>query len=407
MKINIEVLFVIILIILNLIVSSFFLYLITIIDSPEIYAELDLTSITSDEIVIDTKLDIKNPNPFDIKVNKIKVVSKIKDGNIFTGFSFDGGIVPSNNQKIFSQTKGINFSGNLPRVITNIITAEVGVRFFGFFEKILPVEAIVNVSLESFLNNITVPDIKINAGIKELTEKGIVFQADIELTNPSDIQLQIDDVIVELKTDENIPIGSVTVDSGVLEPRGTLILGASGEMRYIALNAKRIIINLEGTATGIIAGLTQSITLLASSIIDIPNLTELLSLDNDSLEAIVEGEFKIRLRGLITIVRLKILNPTNIPLEGKDLICAIYGSTGENKKLLAEKEMEPYMNDSIYDVCMESELIIKYFKLLSSGTGRIIPEWLVIHIEGNLSIKGTYQTIPVIVNGNLDPRIFR
>ncbi len=407
MKINIEVLIVVILIILNLIVGGFFLYLITIIDAPGIHAELDLSSITSDEIVLDTKLDINNPNPFDIKVKKIKVVSKTIDGYTFTDFSFDGGIISSNSQKIFSQKKGINFSGDLPKVITNTITAEIGVIFFGFFEKILPVEAVVNVSIENFLNNITVPDININARINELTENGIKFRADIELKNPSDIQLVIDDVIVELKTDNNSQVGSITVDSGILKPRGTLILNASGELLYVALNAKKIIINLEGRATGIIAGITQSITLSASSIIDVPNLTKLLSLENDSLEAIVEGEFKIRLRGLITIVRLKIVNPSNIPLDGIDLKCAIYGMTGDKKKLLAEKEMEPCMNDTLYDICTESELTIKYFKLLTSGGGRIVPEWLNIHIEGNLSIKGTYQSIPLIINGNLDPRIFR
>jgi LEA14-like dessication related protein len=407
MKINIEVLFVVILIIINLIISGFFLYLITFINAPEIHADIDLTRVTSDEIVFETNLNINNPNPFDININKISVLSKTIDGNKFTEFSFDGGIIPSNNQKILSQINSINFTGDIPNEITNVISAEIGVKFFGFIEKTLPIEAIVNLSIEKILDNITVPDIVLNARIIELTENGIKFQANIELTNPSDIQLQIEDVNIEMKTDQNKQVGSVSADSGILKPRGILNLEASGELLYIALDAKEIIINLTGEATGIIAGITQSLTLSALSIIEVPNLTELLSLDNDSLKAIVEGEFKIRLRGLITTVRLKIYNPTNIPLESQDLVCGIYGVVGENQKLLAEKEMEVCLNDSIYDICMESELIIKFFKLLTSGTGRIIPESLTIHLEGNISITGTDQTIPLTIDGVLDPRILR
>jgi hypothetical protein len=388
-------------------ISGFFLYLITFIDSPEIHADIELTRVTSDEIVIETNLNINNPNPFDININKINVLSKTIDGKKFSEFSFDGGIIPSNNQKLISQINSINFTGDLPKEITNTISAEIGVKFFGIIEKIIPIEARVNLSLEKILNNITVPDIVLNARITELTENGIKFQANIELTNPSDIQLQIDDINIGLKTDQNKQVGSVSVDSGILKPRGIINLEASGELLYIALDAKEIKIDLTGKATGIIAGITQSLTLSASSIIEVPHLAELLSLDNDSLRAIVEGEFKIRLRGIITTVRLKIYNPTNIPVEGQDLVCRIYGVVGENQKVLAEKEMDLCMNESVYDICMESELIIKYFKLLTSGTGRIMPESLNIHIQGNISIKGTYQTIPLIVNGILDMRILR
>jgi hypothetical protein len=251
------------------------------------------------------------------------------------------------------------------------------------------------------------PDINIRAGIEEITGEGIIFKTVVEIKNPSNIQLKVDNVFVDLTTEENKSVGSLDLEGGTLTPKGSLTLEALGTVLFEALNAKNIIIDLEGSATGKVAGLTQSITLSASTIIDIPNLSELLSLDNDSLEATVEGEFKIRIRGLITTIGLKIYNPTNIPLGGNDFICAIYGATGEKKKLLAEEKMEPCTDDSLYDICMESQLIIKYFKLLTSGSGRIVPEWLNIHIKGNLSIEGTNQKIPVKVNGNLDPRIFR
>jgi hypothetical protein len=407
MKINIEVLFVIILIILNLSVGGFFLYIINVIESPSISAEINLTDITSNEIVIDAKIDISNPNPFDLIIGDIQLVSETSEGNKFTNISIDGGKVLSNNNKTFSHTKDVSFSGNIPKILKNSITADVGVRVFGFIEKSIPVEAIVIVSAKELIDNLSIPDINIHAGIEEITGEGIIFKSVVEIKNPSNIQLKVDNVFVDLTTEENKSVGSLDLKGGTLTPKGSLTLEALGTVLFEAINAKNIIIDLEGSATGKVAGLTQSITLSASTIIDIPNLSELLSLDNDSLEATVEGEFKIRIRGLITTIGLKIYNPTNIPLEGNDFICGIYGATGEKKKLLAEEKMEPCSDGSLYDICMESQLIIKYFKLLTSGSGRIVPEWLNIHIKGNLSIEGTNQKIPVKVNGNLDPRIFR
>ena len=84
MKINIKVLFVIILIILHLIVGGFFIYLFFAINIPSIYAEIEITELTSEEIQLDTLVDISNPNPFDLFLKNIIVNTidshRIKDG---------------------------------------------------------------------------------------------------------------------------------------------------------------------------------------------------------------------------------------------------------------------------------------------------------------------------------------
>jgi len=407
MKKNIKVALVFILIILNIIAGSFFIYLFFTIDAPSIYAEIDITELTSEEIQLETLVDISNPNTFDLILKNVKIVSETKDGDEFTRYSFKGGHVPSNAKKSFKSKDSIRLQGDIPKVFVNTITADVGVKFLGFIEKIIPIKAVIVLSVEDFINNITIPKTIIHGGIKDITEDGLVFAADIEITNPSNIELSVNDIFVELKTEDNESIGSIRIEGGILEPKGTLNLDISGIIEYEALNSKSIIIDVNSQATINVAGLTQSLTLSTSAIVDVPNLSDLLNLNNDLFDFSLFGEFKIRLRGIITTVDFKVFNPSNIPLETQDIKCIIYGVTGDKKKVIVEKDMESCIVSSKNEVCISTQIRIPYLKLIFSGTDRIFPEWISIRLEGNFAINGTTQMVPISINGYIDPYLFR
>jgi LEA14-like dessication related protein len=407
MKKNIKVALVFILIILNIIAGGFFIYLFFAIDSPSIYAEIDITGLTSKEIQLETLVDISNPNPFDLTLKNVNIVSETKDGDEFTRYSFKGGDVPSNAKKSFKSKDSIRLQGDIPKVLVNSITADVGIKFIGFIEKIIPIKAVIVLSVEDLINNISIPKIKIHGGIEEITEDGLILAGDIEISNPSNIELSVNDIFVELKTEDNNSVGSISLDGGTLEPKGTLNLDVSGIVNYEALNSKSVIIDVNGQATIYVAGLTHSLTISTSAVIDVPNLSDLLELNNDSFDFSLFGEFKIRLRGVITTVDFKVFNPSNIPLEAQDIKCIIYGITEDKKKVIVEKEMESCIVPSKNEVCISTQIRIPYLKLIFSGTGRILPEWFSIRLEGNFAINGTTQTIPISINGYIDPYIFR
>jgi hypothetical protein len=86
MKTNIEVVFVIILIILNLTVSSFFIFLFFTINAPAFQARIEIADLTSEEIRLDTLINISNSNSFDLILKNVKIVSKTEEGNNFTGY---------------------------------------------------------------------------------------------------------------------------------------------------------------------------------------------------------------------------------------------------------------------------------------------------------------------------------
>lgn len=408
MKINIEVLFVILLIIVNLLIGGIFLYLIFTVDAPEMYAEISIAGLSSEEIRLDTKLDIENPNLFDLVVKNIKVTSVNNDGDEFASFNFGGGEVSGGSKKSFSTIKSIELNGNVPRVLENRITADVGVRFLGIIERNLPIEVLAIVSLDEFLDDLKIPDIFLEADIEDLTEDGLFFSADIEVTNENDIELIVDDIAVDLKTEEGINVGKIEINGGTLAPRSKLNLDTSGNILFKALDAKRIDIDLIGKATANIAGISQSLNLSASAALNVPNLEDLLNLKNESFDFSLFGEFKLRLlRGIIATVTFDIHNPSKIPLVAKDLVCHIYGITDENRKLVAEEIMEDCEVEAENDVCVVAKLNIPYIKLLTSGTGRIAPQWIAIVLDGYLAFEGTNQTIPISINGNLDPHIFK
>lgn len=407
MKFNIKVIFVATLIILNVLVSGYFIFLFFAIDTPSIYAEIEISELTSEEIVLDTMVDISNPNPFDLTLKNIKIVSETKEGDEFTRFSFKGGYVPSNNKKSFISNDSISFQGEIPKYLKNTITADIVVKILGFIEKIISIKAVVILSIEDLINNISIPKIKIHAGIDEITEDGLIFNADIDITNPSNIELSVDDMFVELKTDENISVGSIKLDGGTLEPKGTLVLSLSGILEYEALNANSIIIDLEGQVTVKVAGIKQSLTLSAISIIDVPTLSELLGLENNSFDLSIFAEFKVRLRGIITTIDLKIYNPSKIPLDIHEIHLTIFGISGEKEKVIVEEEMEAFTIAPREETCTSTKIRIPYLRILFSGSGILRPRWICIRLEGSLTINGTDQTIPISINGYIDPHIFR
>jgi hypothetical protein len=406
MKMNIEVLFVIFLIIVNLLIGGFFLYLIFTVDAPKMSAEISIDSITSENIKLETKLDVNNPNLFDLVVKEINVISETKNGNEFTSFSFSGGEVSGNSEQSFSTLKSIELNGNVPRELYNIITADVGVKFLGVIEKNIPVELKVIVSLDKFLDEVKIPEIKIGVGITELTEEGLFFEGDIEIVNSNDIELEIEDIVLDLKTEEGLNVGNLELKGGVLGPNSKLNLDATGNIQFKALDAKQINIDILGKANAKIAGISQSLNLTASAILEIPSLSNLLNFENKSFVFSLFGEFKIRVRGIITTITFEIQNPSQIPLVTKDIVCYIYGITGENKKVIVEKLMEPCQVDAEDSICIQTTLNIPYLKLLTSGTGRILPKWITIALEGYLAFEGTSQSIPISINGNLDPHLF-
>ena len=133
-------------------------------------------------------------------------------------------------------------------------------------------------------------------------------------------------------------------------------------------------------------------------------VTELL-FGNESLGITISLDTKIQINGFLTTIGLALYNPSNIPLQANDLLCSVYGLTGNDQKMIAEKPMEASTLASKQHDYLETQILIPYIKLLTAGTTKILPDWFVIRIQGNFSIVGVQQSIPVTLYATINPHI--
>ena len=179
----------------------------------------------------------------------------------------------------------------------------------------------------------------------------------------------------------------------------------SGNLSYEALGAEKILIDLNMKVGACIAGLNKTINISTKAAINIPDIKELLFI-NEIMDFSISCDFNLRFNGVLTIVGLKIYNPTDIPFEAKNLICSISGSTNNESVVIAEGLMDPCEISSNKEVCIQTTLTMKYIKILTSGIGKIIPDWFVLSVAGDFSIKNTNQSIPISLNAYVDPNPF-
>jgi hypothetical protein len=269
----------------------------------------------------------------------------------------------------------------------------------------MPLKAIIRLSPQHFLQNFSLPEVSLEARIMHCTEQGLAINVGIAFDNPTPFKLSIQDISLIMTDDFDEQIGYLVVPGTTLNENDNGVINITTSLPYKVFDAEMLFLNITAPTQITIAGITKDISLTSSAQLFIPDIAEILHLTNKSLEVSLAAEFKMRLRGLLTNVKLGINNPTTIPLEAQNLMCSIYGVTGENEKLIVEQSMQSCSIGSQNEVCLSTNLSIPYLKLLFSGTNQFIPEWIRILITGDFSLQGTRQTLPLSVSAYIDPHI--
>ena len=161
-----------------------------------------------------------------------------------------------------------------------------------------------------------------------------------------------------------------------------------------------------GNAGVHLMGFNKAIPLSAIAQLPIPDIKQLL-FGNESLGITISLDAKIRANGFLTTIGLTLYNPSNIPLEANDMLCSIYGLTGENQKMIAQQPMGPSTLESKKQDYLETQILIPYLKLLTAGTQKILPDLFVIRLQGNFSIAGVNQSIPVSLDATINPHLIQ
>lgn len=395
-----------ILVLINLVVASFLMINIQIFEPPEIIINVNILEVNSEEIILETKIEIINPNNFDLIVSNLEIISKTEDEIEIGKIKIDGGKIPSYNTKTFKSTDKISFKGDEFEVLKNTVNAIIGINFLGFIQKTIPLRVTVISSIEKLFESLKIPVIKINSSFNELSEKGINFSTSINLYNPTNFELKIDNLILDIFTDKNENVGQIKLNGDFVEPKNSKTFISKGVIFYDALDAKTLRMNLSGSAGAKIAGINKSISFSTDAYFDIPNIKEFIFY-NETVDFGMPIQLKLTLKGISGTIGFRAYNPSNVPFVADNLVCSIYRLDGDKKTLLGQERMDACEISPKNKICVQTEINVPYYKFLFSGSIRLLPDWIILRIEGDFSIAGTRQTLPISLEGFVDPRILK
>jgi len=393
------------LILINVIVGAFLFLDIQILKAPVIHADINPIELTPDQILLEARINVTNPNPFDISVENFKVVSTTSDGYEIGQFFIAGGNIPPNKEKTFTAQDELRFSNHDFTLIKNTITVDIGITILGIIKKTIPFEMTVDASLTNITNTIAVPVIHLQATVDDITRDGVQFSGTLDAYNPNSFEIFIENLSLKMQTEKNVDVGIVNLTGGILKPEGSLSIDVKGTLLFKVLDAKQILVNLSGRAGIQAAGIKKSIPFSVDIQFIVPDPGTLLSL-NDTFNFILSGDFKLRARGVLCTIEFTIYNPSKVPLDARNLICSIFRFDNNKTRLLGTQNMSPCTIEPKNEVCVSTQIRLPYSTFLFSGAHRILPDWFILTIKGNFSISGVNRSLPFAITGNLSPHLF-
>jgi len=399
--------FTIVLLIINIFVAILIFVDIQIIKAPKTEIFVNILEVTSEEILIETTIEMSNPNSFEVSFKDLNLITSTKDDKKIGDIKFKGGKIPSNQAKTFYSKDKIYFKeeGDFS-IIKNMISGNIGVSFFGIIHKTIPLKVSVAASVEEIIDSIDIPEIHMELDFDNLTAEGIEFTVKVDLYNPTKIEFGIDEFSIIAKTEENEEVGRLTILGDIVGPMESSVFTSKGSLNYNAFDSNKIIFYLSGITRGKIGGLEKKINISTKADLVIPDISEFI-FKNEPIEFQIPVQFKFRLRGIVSTVGFKMFNPSEIPLEGRNLVCCIYRLDGEIKTLLGKKEMANCPIAPKGRVCVNTTIVISYSTYLFAGPLKFLPDWIILTIEGHFSIAGTRQEFPISLNAYVDPTLVR
>jgi len=401
---KVSILLIVIITIINIIAGSLIFLDVQLMKTPETTITIDILEINSDEIIIQTTIDVFNPNGFGIIIKNLELITTDTSGNNVVHMIMDGGDIPPNENKAFISDILIDFDGYHPKTLITKITGTIGAHL-GIIRKTIPLNIIVIAAVEDIIRDIATPIIHTQVDFGEITQEQINITVIIEAYNPNTFDLYIDNASINVETETGKNVGFLTLEDNILSAKNTEKISSSGGILLVeALNAEMVTINISATANAKIADFNKSLPFYAEIKMNIPDIGTLLSSDSP-LDIIVKGDFKLSIDGLTAEMTLEINNPAKIALEAKDVIVSLYEVNNDIKQLIGECKLNEGIIEKENMTALKGKTVIPYSRLITPKDGNIIPEGILIMASGNVTVQGLNQFIWIRIGGyqNLHP----
>jgi LEA14-like dessication related protein len=320
-----------------------------------------------------------------------------------------GGYIDGGSEQTFLSEETISLSANSInefKVIVATISANIKVEFLGIIEKTIPLKVILNTALEEVFDSIAIPTIGLSASVDEVNEKGVIMTGSLNIFNPNPFSITIDNLSIIIASSDKTPVGSLKIASGIVPPQESKIFPFIAEGNYTLFNKDILTIEIDAEAGAIIAGLHQTVSFGTQAELEIPDIRELLSLE-DVLSVTLTGSLRLSLRGIQTRISLLLDNPSTLPLEIENTILLISRIDDEERSIILQNNMTVCTIGAQNQTCLEVEVTIPYRELLSKVQRKFLPDYLAITILGDATLEGINQSLPLEINGFVDPHLFR
>jgi LEA14-like dessication related protein len=404
MRKKILILFVIIAI-FYIIIGALLLINIQLMESPDILVEIEVTELSSEKAVLHSVINVYNPNSFDVIVKNLNIEITTQEGFEVANVLIEGGKITSNGNKIFIEDINIEFNGNSPEHLISKISGDVGVSIL-FIEKTIPLKVGIVTSIENLLNELAAPSISITTNIEDITTENVNLSAELTAYNPNAFDMYIKEISAEIETDTGEIVGSLDISGGVIAGKDYSDLDASGWLLLKAFNAKKLIINIGGTAGANIAGFEKDIPLDISTVINIPDLEEILLPKENPTVLSIKVDGKLTLKGFLCNAELIVNNTFKVDLVLRDTTIKLYAVDGDNEKKLGDAFIEEEIVVNAGNVKNVScEIIVPFSKLISSNI--LSADYQMILVSADLTVRGIDSAVYLQIKGYQDMHLLR
>jgi LEA14-like dessication related protein len=367
---------------------------------PETTIKIDLIEINSEEAVVYNSIEIYNPNSFDLTIGDLEVITCTIDGNEIAYLQIDGGEIPPRNNRTFISTDRIRVKGNEIDILKSKITGTIGGRFLGVIQKTLPFEINVVTSFEKPLKDISLPLFTVSAEFGEITRDEIEFKVKITVDNKNTFDIYVSNFTLEIENETRNNVGKFNVAGGKIASGDTTVFEGHGVVLIKALNAKKLLIKLNGEAGAQIAGMNRSIPFSSETEISIPNLEELIPSDKP-LDLRVAADSRLTAKGFVIDFTLEVKNPTKIAFIIQDIVAEYYRVDDDKETLLTSTLIEGgeiLAGETRY---FYGHKMIPFSAMKISKEG-LKPDWHFLRLKANFSIPGVNKSIWASVGVYLD-----
>jgi LEA14-like dessication related protein len=280
-----------------------------------------------------------------------------------------------------------------------VIIILISIILFGYF--------VINItSVKETIENVKIPEINVEADFEKLTDEGLEYSINVNVFNPNNIEIKITEFSIALKTDKNKVVGSLSIKGGIIKPESTSTFKSKSEILFEAIDAEILKLTINGEVVVKLSNFNKNLSFSIETKVIIPDIADFI-FKNKTIDIEIPAQFKLRVKGILGLVGVKIFNPSEIPLFLKNVIFRIYRVDENKKTLLGEQDMDPNDISTKEQIYVYAEILIPYRKFFFSAGLKFLPNWIMLEIDGNLSIAGTRQMIPFSIKAYVDPHLIR